>query len=57
VLGSWERGRARRGRVRGEDNKDNGKSDDEVERDKGRLLHCLVTPCSALPRRPRETPT
>ena len=37
------------GRMSGEDNKDDGKSDGEVE-------HCLTTPFSALPRRPRETP-
>ena len=48
---------ARRGRVRGKHIKDDGKSDDEEEREKGGLLHCLATPCSALHRRPRETPT
>ena len=44
-----ERGRAWRWRVRGKDIKDDGKSDDEEEREKGGLLHVLATPCSALP--------
>ena len=53
----WERGRARRGRVRGKDIKDDGNSDDKEEREKGGLLHFLATPFSALPLSPREMPT
>ena len=46
--------RARRGRVRGKDIKDDGNGDGEVEREKGGLLHFLAIPFSALPHRPRE---